>query len=236
MESELKKWKDKFLGDEVLLFAPGPTLNIFQDNFGDIKRCGVNGTILHEDIRNKLDFFIWSGDLDIPRNPNPNHKWILENSKKLNKNVLKFVNCWTDNKTKGLWNIQTQIHPEIAKEYGFIRYNQVVNNRPSSYYCKDLSDSTSGACIDTVAFAAIQILLYMGFKKIILVGFDCGGDHSYKKYKKYKEDVCNWGKNINKDLIDYWINFKNWLSREYKDREIKIVNPIGLKNIFEEYI
>ena len=122
-----------------------------------------------------------------------------------------------------------------AEEMGFIRYNQVhkIQIHKDNYFHKDLGGIETGPDGMSVAFHAMQILLYMGFSEIVLVGFDCGGDHSYKD--KYKNDVCDWGYRLNYQLINRWKLFKKFVEKEYSNVNIKIINPIGLKNIFKEY-
>ena len=234
--SELIPFKNFHKDETVLLLGPGPTLNNFIDTFDkNIKRCCVNGVIIHPEFRENLDYYIWAGDIDIPQHPQPGFHYIMDAIPKLSEKTIKLVNCWTDNSITGIMNIQTQLHPEIAKNMGFIRYNQINRNKPYNNYYKDLSDIHSGPSAYSVAFHAIQILLYMGFKNIILVGFDCGGEHSYKKYSECKNDVCEWGNTLNQELINQWIKLKEWINKEYTDINIRVVNPIGLKEVFEEY-
>lgn len=233
--TELKPFKNKYIGDKIILMAPGPTLNIFNDNFGDnYKRCCVNGAILHEEVRKNLDIFIWCGDLDIPEHRVPSYNYIMEIIPKLDKNIIKFVNCLTDGqKLNPGWGIETQISIRQAKEMNFIPFDQTYHkNDPKHYFHKDLE--IKGKAVDgmSVCFAAIQILLFMGFEEIILVGFDCGGCHSYKE--KYKDDICEWDKNIDQNLVKRWKLYKKFMSKFYKDRKIKVINPKGLKNVFEE--
>lgn len=236
--SELAPFKDKYKNEKIVLFAPGPTLNEFSyELYPKLKtyhKCTVNGGILHEEIRKELDIFIWAGDIDIPEHPTPSYNFIMEVIPTLEKNILKFVNCWTNNSITGIPGMsQTQISPKKAKELGFVRYNQKHRKKN---FDKDLSSINSGPSSHTVAFHALQILLYMGFNEIILVGFDCGGgSHSYKKYDKYKDDICDWvEKNgINNDLINEWKKMEKWIGKEYTDVNVKVVNPVGLKGIFK---
>tara|TARA_B000000475_G_scaffold272231_1_gene272700 strand:- start:1848 stop:2585 length:738 start_codon:yes stop_codon:yes gene_type:complete len=241
--SELIPFKDKYLNEKIVLFAPGPTFNDFSyekyPELEGVKTCALNGVILDDRFCDIFDLWIWAADIDIPQHPTPSYNYIMNKMPYINKKIIKFANCWIDNNIKNeglLWNVQTQIHPEMAKKLGFVRYNQVVRNIPSDYYCKDLSSKKSGVCIDTGAFHALQILLYMGFSEIILVGFDCGGDHSYKKHEKYENDVCDWNTPANTNaLIRYWKKFKSWLNKNYPSINISVINPVGLKNIFKNY-
>ena len=68
--SELLPFKDKYKNEKVVLFAPGKTYNTFSyDKYKELKlykKCCVNGAILHKEIIEDLDIYIWAGDLDIP--------------------------------------------------------------------------------------------------------------------------------------------------------------------------
>jgi len=63
--------ENRFVGESIILFAPGPTLNKFDlDAIPDgYFKCAVNGTIIHKEIRDIIDFYVWSGDIDIPEHP-----------------------------------------------------------------------------------------------------------------------------------------------------------------------
>ena len=233
--SELSRFKNIHDGETVLLLGTGSTLNKFKDNFGsNVKRCAVNGVIIHPEYRENLDYFIWAGDIDIPEHPQPGYNNILQASSLLGTRTQKFVNCWTDGCILHPdCNIQTQVHPDDAEKLGFIRYNQVHHKiDPNNYFHKDLEYNQNGPDGMSVAFHAMQILLFMGFKKIILVGFDCGGDHSYKNI--VHDDKCDWGYNINKQLVNRWIIFSEFINKKYTNKNIYVINPIGLKGVFPE--
>lgn len=238
--SELLLYKDKYKNEKVVLFAPGESFNRFSyDKYKELKlykKCCVNGAILHKEIIEDLDIYIWSGDLDIPEHPTSSYKHIMKTIPLINKKTIKFVNCWTDGGVTYDGNTyETQISPNKAKDMGFVRYNQVHERQihKYNYFHKDLGGIETGPDGMSVAFHAMQILLYMGFNKVVLVGFDCGGVHSYKYI--YKNDVCDWGYRLNIQLINRWKLFKKFVEKEYSDVNIKVINPVGLKNIFKEY-
>ena len=116
--SELLPFKNIHDGETVLLLGTGSTLNKFKDNFGsNVKRCAVNGVIIHPEYRENLDYFIWAGDIDIPEHPQPGYNNILQASSLLGTHTKKFVNCWTDGSILHPdSNIQTQVHPDDAKK------------------------------------------------------------------------------------------------------------------------
>ncbi len=226
------KYKNIHYGDTVILFATGETLNDFNDNLeNNAKRIGINGAIILPNIHKSIDYFIWAGDTDIPQHPQPGFYSILKSACGLRDSVDIFVCCYTDNKViHPTVNYESQLHPDIAKRLNFNIFNQTATDdlhRELDQYPLDGS---------TAALQAMQLALYMGFKRIILVGFDCSGHHAYKNL--INGDVCDWysgdGK-INDNLINRWIFFKQYLHKYYQDVEVLVHKPIGLKDIFPEY-
>lgn len=239
--SELIQFKNKHNGKKVILFGPGPTLNNFNDNLGEeYIRVAVSGTIFHSEIRDKIQYWIWAGDYLDASMTTRTYDRILETIPKVNKNIIKFVNCWTNN-SRTFFSHQCTIDPDLAKQYGFYRYNQISGKfgggsdgyGVSDGWYKNLDEITSGPSAYSACFHAMQILLYMGFTEIVLVGFDCGGGHSYKHM--YQNDF-GYSNGLHKRLIGYWNQFSKWVKKEYPIVNIKVVNPVGLKNIFTEYI
>jgi hypothetical protein len=67
----------------------------------------------------------------------------------------------------------------------------------------------------SIVFPAMQIIFYMGISKIFIVGCDLQG-HS-------------------NELPYWWKELKAWKDIKYPDVEIITVNPIGLKEVFQDY-
>lgn len=227
------KFKNIYSKEKCILMGSGESLNKFipkLNNLHNYYRVGVNGVILHHEIRKLLDIYIWAGDIDTPCHPQPMANKIIESSLLLNKKVTKFCCCYTNNSLyyPGFPE-PTQIEPNIAEKYGFHIYNQTAPKQWNPDICK------YGLDCNSVAFQALQILLFMGFEEIILVGFDCGiGKHSYSYM--YENDVCDWSsdKGFNDVLIELWLEFKDFVKRYYPNVSLKVVNPLGLTTIFEE--
>ena len=85
-----------------------------------------------------------------------------------------------------------------------------------------------------VAFPIMQFLLYMGFEKIYLVGFDASGGgrwnypNAYWNCGNYGQSVVQWPKR--------WYFFRKWQKKEYPDVKIISVNPVGLKGMMDDDI
>lgn len=225
--SNLHQFKNKHLGETAILFGPGSSALTFVDTYGNsVIRCGINGSIFEPTIQNKLDYYIWGGDIEHPYNP-LNRKDILtiETQKLLPEKTIKLCCSWTDNKLYWLMNTQlpTQILPDDATKLGFIIYNQIRGIE----WRLDFSDPTSGPSSYSTCFHGVQILMFMGFKNIYLVGFDCGGESLHTK------EIFSTS-SIHQPLVDRWISFRNWAARQYPNINIFVSNPIGLKNVFKE--
>lgn len=218
---------------KIILMASGETLLKFKDNFGnEYKRASVNGTILNEEIRNKIDYFFWGGDIDIPQHPTPTANLILNTSDLLSPNIIKYTNTTINGqKIHPGVGYATQIDDELAKSHGFKTYNIITEQyEPSTIWHKDIS---KGLDCCSIIFAAMQILIDLGFKEIILVGCDCVGSHFYSK--EIELDISMFeNPSVQNLMIKRWKHFKNFLEKEHPSVKVKCINPIGLKNIFQE--
>ena len=234
LHSHLGKYKNKYKGKKVLLLAPGPSINNFKNEFNnEYYYAGLNGIIVHEQFRN-LDFYFWGGDLDIPKHPTPSYHYVIENYNKLPEKTIKYACCLSDyNDIYPPLKVVTQISVENAKKMGFNPLSQGINiKNGNDILFPDISKNQVDC--DSVVFQAMQILLYMGFETIILVGVDCGGMHSYKNL--VDKDITDWNPNKPvKFLIDRWIKMKIWTKKYYPNTNIYSINPVNLKNIFPEY-
>ena len=85
-----------------------------------------------------------------------------------------------------------------------------------------------------VAFPIMQFLLYMGFAKIYLVGFDASGGgrwnfpNAYWKTSDYAQNIAQWPKR--------WYFFRKWQKKEYPDVRVINVNPVALKGMMDDDI
>ena len=100
-------------------------------------------------------------------------------------------------------------------------------------FSKDIS-VLPPALNSNVAFPIMQILLYMGFSKIFLFGFDASGGGrwnyptAYWNVERYGESIVQWPKR--------WYFFRKWQKEEYPDVKIINVNPVALKGMMDEDI
>ena len=90
---------------------------------------------------------------------------------------------------------------------------------------KDVGNYCFGTTMSTI-FMPLQFALFCGFKIIYLVGCDCiGSNFVYTDHKQIKNDK----------LINTWKLIKDWINFTYPNVEVKVINPLELKDIFPEY-
>jgi hypothetical protein len=228
MNNFFEQFKNKHKGETAVLFAPGNTLKDFNDIYGpDVKRVGVSGTILHDEIAHSLNYYVWSGDIDTKLSPRPVAPYIMDKIPHLDPHIIKFTNTHINGRDihPGVVG-KTQIDIEWARKNGFYCYNTRTGNN----WITDIT--IGGLDANNVAFAAMQILLFMGFSKIILVGCDCVGDHSYKNV--VKGDVSAWNDSCNR-LVQDWKKFYQYIRDNYPAVKVVVVNPIGLRGVIPEF-
>lgn len=234
LHHHLKPYHNKYENQTVAIFAPGPSINKFDVKLDKtIYRAAINAVIVHEEHRD-LDFFFWGGDLDLPCHPTPSEHYVREHLKFLPNKTLKFTDSQNDyEEFYPPFKQRVHITTKEAQALGFNCLSQglkITNGK--DIWFKDVSENPVDSF--STIFQAIQILLYMGFRKIILIGADCGGMHSYKSLVKV--DKTDWNpKILFKELISHWKKFKKWVNKNYPSVEIESINPVGLIDVFPLY-
>lgn len=74
-------------------------------------------------------------------------------------------------------------------------------------------------------FITVQMIAYMGIKKVYLAGCDC------TKGNIFLEKGSNYTK-----LVEKWINMKKFLNKYFPNLKIYSLNPVNLKDIFPEKV
>ena len=201
--NDIKKYKDIHLGESAILVGSGPSLLKNRDNFKIAKDnnflfFGNNDTIFEKELF-ELDYFFLADPINLKRRGKDN-----------------FINA-TVKKKKFFVAINNQPRlnsSELKKANGDsfrTLGNSIFNNLPSRLIGR------------SSIFVTLQMIAYMGIKKIYLAGCDCdGGNIFIKKHFHYK------------NLIEQWVNIKSYFKDNFPDLEIYSLNPVGLKDIFPE--
>jgi len=213
MENPFKPYENIHLGESCILFGCGPSIEKYDASLADsnILKVGLN-----ESIYLDLDLDYWFMGDAFPRDPNKflNHFDDYNNYKP---RLQKFIRHPT-------WNCPGA----LPKNMKYAKYYPCdLDDVPAWIECKIKKDISmaplwSGA---TIAFEALQFVLYSGIKKIYLVGHDC--DYSNGTFRTKFHGSQGSG------LIECWACTKEWVNINYPDVSFFSVNPVALK-IFEE--
>lgn len=211
------KYRNCNEGKDVILFAPGPSLNIFKPINNTIN-IGVNRTLLCDKI--KLDYFFAIDYYAV-------------------KDYLEKVTEFPDLKIfygslfRSIYTLQ-----ELKSTVGYVIPESVINRHragkffvypkwPAKNYNLspdiDLTWFGNGySCI----FPAFQFALFTNPKRIYLVG--CDSTIGYFNEKTDKEPKKN------ELLYKLWKEMKEFADVYYPETEIISVNPVGLKGLFKD--
>lgn len=201
------KYKNCNEGKDVVLVATGPSLN----NYIPIKNAihvGVNKAIKFDKV--KFDYLFFQ-DAAFPRNQ-----------------YVKELNQYSAHKFYGLLQ-DTIRHDWLVSETDNIIANAnryyVISHwyYPPLHFTYDIENEPLG-CGGSVAFAAMQFILWTNPKKIYLVGCDCSEGYFDNTQTDFPAN----------HLIDGWKKLKEFASIYYPETEIISINPVGLKGVFKD--
>ena len=219
-------FRNKHVNRTAVLLCTGPTLSQYKhamtdEQGNDIITVGVNGIIFSDSIRKSgLDYLFLqdTGRLSKSSYVHAFHKNVRAYTK-FRCNIQKF------------YGMYQEIHIEPTdielSEGNAIRYEMRI---PECGEILPLVDdighyTLGGSC--SVAFSALQFILYTGIRKLRLVGCDVTeGAHA-------GEDTVAVGK-IHDRLMDAWKLVPGFVRRYYPLVSIEVVRPVGLAGIFEE--
>ena len=216
----LGKFKGIHKGESAILFANGPSRKDYIPFEGSEEciKIGVNCIYQHhtEEEMEKLNYWFFGSEYHKTRGDSYGDSAIYYDKICFNpryKNMVKLTSSYEHGKSHadiGRGNIT----PERSKELGCIPFE---NNLET--FTDDLEKySTVG---HSIAFPALQFILYTGVKRIYLVG--CDGGFTDPNLNKPSSDP--W-------LMHWWKEFKKFIGICYPDVEIININSIGLKGWF----
>lgn len=222
--NKFKRFKNIHSGKTAILFATGPTLNLFnfsliEEKSEDIIKLGVNSIVFKEDI--ELDYYFCGHDS--AKDNNHLHHINLKNSLKqqiIFSNIKKQIFCAT--------HVDGKQHPlhfdtKDCIDMGGIEYSIHTGSGEESLK-KDIE--SNDLYNHSIVFSALQFILYTGIKKIYLVGCDGGGGFSFLYPQNFWNDRIDW----------CWLEFKAFIEKNYPEVNIISINPKLLKDFFKNNI
>ena len=207
------KYRNKHIGQDVVLIATGPSLNKYKP-IENAVNIGVNKTIFKKDIN--LDYYFV-----IDYAATGSYLKELKNYP----NVKKFY---------ATLPYHTYGYKRAVPKLAIIPESLICEHNASKYYIYSKEpvhplplnteiDKTwladGGSCI----FSAMQFALFTNPKKIYLVGCDCSSGY----FDGGKGADCSF-------LIKSWQEIKEFAEIYYPDTEIISVNPVGIKGMFTD--
>ena len=215
------KYKNAFLGRDVVLVATGPTAIKYKPIEGAI-HVGVNGAVYLDNIN--LDFvFVQDNTIN----------------QKGNETLTKDVLSYNKNNCKKFVGIADQItrdrninsdkkllpSPLNTKTYNntyqyVLCGNGITDDMPYDIAYEPITN------LSGTAFSAIQFILYTNPQRIYLVGCDCSKGYAYDINKENYIDLS--------PQINGWRTISKYARLYFSDTEIISINPVGLKGIFKD--
>ncbi len=212
----LKELKGKFEGQRIFVLATGPSLTI-----EDLRKLKYENTIGLNSIVDSFDemgyhpmfFGIWDG-----------RAYKLFHEKVINSDVQYFFIA--EHSQKKRKNVKEYIFPDSA---WIESYSNHIGKRRIEF-SDDISVYVNSGT--TVAFAMLQILVYLGFKEIYLLGADCNYSPGVENFNDFrpKKEIQNENTGKGSVMIEAYK-----VAKEYADKHgIKIYNATrgGMLEVF----
>jgi len=205
-------------GRSAVLFLSGPTLAQYVEPEPDLVTCGVNTVMFH---RPELDYFFLQ---DVGRASHAN-SYVSRQSEydAFKPQIAKFYGSTLCKSLNGGGSTPYQFsHAKL------IKYNdaRIEDPKVPADFSADLVNKPPAAA-GSVAFPALQFLLWTGVKKIYVVGADITDN------RRIGEDVAIQDY-ANQNHLGRWREFEKWVAAAYPDVEIIPLNPVGLKGMFSK--
>ena len=209
---DLERFKEIHLGEVGVMFATGPTIKeykSFEDTENAVK-FGLNRIYCSPKILESLDYYYFGSHYYIDLEHRRNIDYVSSQY-----DFTKFASAYEEGKSHkdiGRGNIS----PEDARKIGAIPFENNLShftNDPANY-------CTLG---HSIVFPPLQHMMYMGIKKIYLVG--CDGGATMSQHGPSSGMFEGW-----------WDRFKKFRDDAWPDVKIISINPATLKGLFDKDI
>lgn len=218
----ISAYKDVHKGKSAVLFCTGPTLNDYVEPEPNLIKVGVNTSIFHEGL--DLDYFF----IQDPGKPNHKNSYVnrTEEYDSYQPNIAKFYGVTLstpirDNADKAGAIPYQFTHGPIVQ----VGTSRIEDPKVPIDFSNDLENKHVAAG-GSIAFPALQFLLWTGVSKIYIVGADI------KDGRRFNEDI-SYQDYESQYHLDRWKEFEQWVAKAYPNVEIIPLNPVGLKGMFK---
>jgi len=208
----LEQFKNIHPGKSAIIFATGPTVKEYKPLEGSEKtiKIGLNRIYTEPHILESLNYYYFGSHYYLDSEHRKNIDHIHEHYE-----FTKLASSYEEGKSHkdiGRGNIS----PEDARKIGAIPFENNLShftNDPANY-------CTLG---HSIVFPPLQHMMYMGIKKIYLVG--CDGGATMSQHGPSSGMFEGW-----------WDRFKKFRDDAWPDVKIISINPATLKGLFDEDI
>lgn len=210
-------YKDLYKGKTVVLCGSGPTIKHYKPIEGAV-HVALNRAFTCKNIHFDYIFIQDSRSLS--------EKVIEELASYREGKCVKFIGTQNGNPV-------TEIAESYATDCKAFRYNTdgyAWNLGGGGKFIKDISTRSIGN-FNTIAFPAMQFILYTNPSKVYLVGCDSARVGHFDKIEQ-TEYTTNELDDIYAIIVEQWKKLKEFADFNYPLTQIISINPIGLKGIF----
>lgn len=219
----ISSFKNAHKGRSAVLFLTGPTLDEYVEPEPDLVKVGVNTAIFHYDL--DLDYYF----IQDPGQKSHENSYINRQSEydSYQPNIQKFYGTTLspllrDNaKAAGAMPYQFTYGPIISRNKSKIEDPSVLPEFSSNL------KATNVAAAGSIAFPALQFLLWTGVSRIYIVGADITDS------KRFNEDAPSQDY-LAQNHLGRWKEFESWVADAYPHVKIIPLNPVGLRGMFQK--
>jgi len=213
----IEKYRNNHVGRAAVLLLSGPTLAQYVEPEPDLITCGVNTVMFHHP---DLDYFFLQ-DVGTPKHADSyvNRKAGYDAFKP---RIAKFYGVTLCKQLQGQGGaIPYEFTHAPIIDIGGARIEDP--NVPADFSA-DLAVKLPAAA-GSIAFPALQFLLYTGVARIYIVGADIIDGRRIGEEKPAQ----NYAR---QNHLGRWLEFERWVAATYPHVEIIPLNPVGLKDMF----
>lgn len=213
----LGTYRNVHVGRSAVLFLSGPTLAQYVEPEPGLVTCGVNTVIFH---RTDLDYyFLQDVGKDWHENSYVNRKAEYD---AFRPRIAKFYGTTLCKSLTGGGSIPYQFtHGPLVHNNNGAR---IEDPRVPADFSANLAHKPPAAA-GSIAFPALQFLLWTGVTRIYIVGADITDGRRICEDKPAQDYV-------KQNHLGRWKEFESWAASAYPEVEIVPLNPVGLRGMF----
>jgi hypothetical protein len=208
-------FKNKHVNEKCVVFGTGPSLKKYKNLNKDLIKIGCNEMVNYHEI---MDYY-FIGDVGNKKRGYTKEPEVYHNYKA---NVAKFIRH-KSHVAQFLPKFPDNIpHATYYRTHHMAFKHPFVKKPPGPFGGDIVKCMADGG---TIIFEALQFALYCGFSDIFIVGCDC--NYTKGTFNSDRSKSCDHG--YTALMMRGWRLFKRHTDKNYKNVNIKIVNPVSLK-------